>query len=229
MSIDKSDVKIGAAHEIGCRLDDVLDGATKDMYRLEGAQTALQQAVKSIENFMKVVDKDLDDDKTDLETAKTIKTYIQKVHKAMTNLLAQSETNKLTQTGKVQAMQKAVEVTKKFKDEELAKAQNLRAAYVRMKEQLEAREKDSTEAAGDVLEEKVARPVGMRPGLSIKERRKLEAAAAKSEEVSEEKEEKTEETLESPEENQVKHKNVEEGISPDDNEDSKPKVKRQKK
>jgi hypothetical protein len=119
-------------------------------------------------------------------------------------------------------------VTKKFKDEELAKAQNLRAAYVRMKEQLEAREKDSTEAAGDVLEEKVARPVGMRPGLSIKERRKLEAAAPKSEEVSEE---KTEETLESPEENQVKHENVdiEERISPDDNEDSKPKVKRQKK
>lgn len=233
MSIDKTDIKVGAAHEIGCRLDDVLDGATKDMYRLEGAASAFQQATKSIESLMKIVDKDLDGDKIELETIKIIKTYVQRAHNAMINLASQAETNKLTQSGKVQAMQKAIEITKKFKDEEINKAQNLRTAYVRMKEQLEAREKNSTDSAGDVTDEKLPRPTGMRPGLSIKERRKLEAAAAvqPEEEISDEVvEDEIPEIVKATQENS---ENIEvKQEVPDSNEEeetAKSKVKRQKK
>lgn len=231
MSIDKTDIKVGAAHEIGCRLDDVLDGATKDMYRLEGAASAFQQATKSIESLMKIVDKDLDGDKIDLETIKIIKSYVQRAHNAMTNLASQAETNKLTQSGKVQAMQKAIEITKKFKDEELNKAQNLRTAYVRMKEQLEAREKNSTDSTGTVIDdEKLPRPTGMRPGLSIKERRKLDAATMQSEEeISDEVvEEEIPELIEATQENS---ENIEaEQEVPNSNEETaKSKVKRQKK
>lgn len=231
MSIDKTDIKVGAAHEIGCRLDDVLDGATKDMYRLEGAASAFQQATKSIESLMKIVDKDLDGDKIDLETIKVIKSYVQRAHNVMINLSSQAETNKLTQSGKVQAMQKAIEITKKFKDEELNKAQNLRIAYVRMKEQLEAREKNSIDSAEDITDEKIPRPTGMRPGLSIKERRKLAAAATMQpeEEISDEiVEGEILEIVETTQENSENTK-VQQEV-PDSNEETvKPKVKRQKK
>ena len=76
---------------------------------------------------------------------------------------------KIVQTGKIQAMQTAVTVTKKFKDDEETKASTLRAA------RLAASEREKSNAYVDEPQDRFSRPVGVRPGMSIKERRLMEA------------------------------------------------------
>ncbi len=162
MSIEKSEVKVAAAHEIGCRLDDALEATTKDLYRLEGAVTALKQAVQIVESIGKVVDKDMDDGRFGLEEATHIKQYLHRATLMVTNLQTNAESNRVAQTGKIQAMETAVKIAKNFKDAEDAKAQTLRTALAQAR-------------ANGTSEER--RPVGGHPGLTIKEQRLAEAAA----------------------------------------------------
>jgi hypothetical protein len=169
MSIEKAQVKVGTAHEIGCRLDDALEAATKDLYRLEGAAQAFRQAAQSVEGLAKHVDREMDEGKFDLETAKLIKKYVERAHQMMTNLTMQADNNRMAQTGKVSGAEAAVQLVKKFRDDEERKAEALRVA-------LAAR---AAEAEAPVADEG-PRPVGLRPGASIKERRLAEELAAQA-------------------------------------------------
>lgn len=163
MNLDKSDVKVGTANEIGCRLDDMLEANTRELHRFEGAVTALRTGASAIENLEKAVDRELDEGKIpDLETAVLIKKWTGRMHQALTNLAMQADNNRVMQTGKISAMQGAVEVTRKFREEEMNRAATLRTAL----EQNKARASDH-----------VVAEVGDRPGLSIKERRLAEAAS----------------------------------------------------
>ena len=162
MSIEKSEIKVAAAHEIGCRLDDALEATTKDLYRLEGAVTALKQAVQIVESMGKVVDKDMDDGRFGLEEATHIKQYLHRATLMVTNLQTNAESNRVAQTGKIQAMETAVKIAKNFKDSEDSKAQTLRTALAQAR-------------ANGTSEER--RSVGAHPGLTIKEQRLAEAAA----------------------------------------------------
>lgn len=173
MSIEKSEVKVGTAHELGCRLDDALESLTKDLYRLEGSLTALKHAAQSADVIYKTIDRDIDEGKIELEEASRAKKYIEKYVGVLNSSASQSENNRVVQMGKMQAMQIAVQIAKKFKDDEENKLNVLKTAYSNLKAQ-------------DVSDVKETRPAGVRPGLSIKERR-LAAELQKKEEESDQK------------------------------------------
>lgn len=175
MSLLKVEAKIGAVNELGCRLDDSLEAATKDLYRAEGASAALKQIVVSIENILKSVDKDLEGSDFDLQQVSAIKKYVDKVRQVAVTQSNNAESNRAAQTGKVQGFQQAVQVAKKFKDEEMSKIQLLQSAI--SQGTIVKTEQGLVQAAEG------PRPPGVRPGMSIKERRLAEAAAAPSKET----------------------------------------------
>lgn len=158
MNLDKSDVKVGAANEIGCRLDDMLESQTKDLYRHEGMVTAFRAGALAVENLEKLIDAEMDEGKVELETAVLLKRWVARARHVLTNLSQQADNNRIMQTGKISAMESAVAATKKFKEEEMARAATLRVAL------------QAKQAAGDHV---VADEIG-RPGMTIKEQRLAE-------------------------------------------------------
>lgn len=169
MNINKAEVKIFTAHELGCRLDDLLEANTKDMYRLEGGVVALKQATTSIEGLLAVVDKEMDAEKFSLEQAKEIKRYIQRAAQILTNLTLNTDNNRIAYGGRMQALELAVNVAKKYQDEESKKIAALQTAV----------EQNRVVKDGDshtVVDGEGQRPVGVRPKMTIKEQRQAEAA-----------------------------------------------------
>jgi hypothetical protein len=170
MNLDKSELKIGVAHELGCRLDDNLEATQKETTRFEGANQALQQVSKAIEGLLPHVDKDIEEGKFGLEAAADIKRYILRAAQVATNLSKVAENNRLIYSGRIQAMEMSVKIVKKFQEDEATKVANFKKAV----------------SEGAIVEEVSGltpamggpRPVtGIRPGMSIKEQRLAEAAA----------------------------------------------------
>lgn len=169
MSLLKSEAKLSAVNELGCRLDDVLEKATQDLYRAEGALAALKQASTSMENLLKILDKELNEKEVDLESCSTIKSYVNRAYITVNNLVSAADNNRQAQAGKIQGFEQAVAVAKKFKDEELNKLQSMQRA-------IEENMKRETET--DV---EIRRTPGTRPGPPIKMRRLAEDAQASQE------------------------------------------------
>jgi hypothetical protein len=174
MNLDKSELKIGVAHELGCRLDDTLEAAQKDVLRFEGAIQAFLQASQAVEGLLSHVDKDIDEGKLDLQVAAEIKKYLVRASQVSAVLAKQAENNRLVHSGRVLAMEMSVKIVKKFQEDEATKVANFKKAL----------------SEGTIVEETSGftptaggpRPVpGIRPGMSIKERRLAEEAAAAAE------------------------------------------------
>ena len=170
MNVNKAEIKIFTAHELGCRLDDLLESNTKDMYRLEGGVVALRRALEDINGLLAVVDKEMDAEKFDLEQAKEIKRYIQRAAQVITNLTLNTDNNRIAYGGRMQALGLAVEVAKKYQDEESKKVASLQAAMEQNRVVKDGDSHEMTDSDG-------GRPVGVRPGLSLKEQRLAEEAA----------------------------------------------------
>lgn len=128
MSILKSEVKIGTVHELGCRLDDSLDAASKDMYRGEGASEALHQALAAFEKLAKNVDEEMKEGAADMDSARFVKRYIGNMLGVLTTMAKAADGVKMSNVGRVQAFKQAVQIAKQMKDDELAKLQLLQAA-----------------------------------------------------------------------------------------------------
>jgi len=174
MNLDKSELKIGVAHELGCRLDDTLESVQKDVLRFEGATQAFLQAAQAVEALLTHVDKDIAEGKFGLEVAGDIKKYLVRASQVSANLAKQAENNRLIHSGRVQAMEMSVKIVKKFQEDEATKVANFKKAL----------------SEGAIVEEASGlgpalggpRPVpGIRPGMSIKERRLAEEAASAAE------------------------------------------------
>lgn len=162
----KSEVKIGAVHEIGCRLDDNLESITKDLYRAEGASSVWSQVMSLLDSINKNVDKEIDDGKIDLQVATEIRRYLNQLINTAITSNKQAEQNKAATSGKVQALQLAIQITKKYKDEEMAKLQVLQVAI----------EKGFVKQAedGSTVRIEGPRPEGAHPGMSMKQKRLAE-------------------------------------------------------
>lgn len=170
MNVNKAEIKIFTAHELGCRLDDLLESNTKDMYRLEGGVVALRQAVTALEGLLVVVDKEMDADKFDLEQAKEIKRYVQRSIQAVTNMVLNTDNNRIAYGGRIAALTSAVEIAKKYQAEESKKVASLQEAVAQNRV---IKDGDSHE----MTDSDSGRPVAVRPGLSLKEQRLAEEAA----------------------------------------------------
>jgi hypothetical protein len=103
------------------------------------------------------VDKEVDEDKLDLEQAKLVKLWLSRAVQATHNLFLNAQNQVLVTQGKVNGLTSVVALTKKYKDEEEMK---VRVAVA----QVESHKRE---------------PEG-RPGPTIKEQRLAEAAPTKA-------------------------------------------------
>lgn len=170
MSLLKSEAKLSAVNELGNRLDDALDGATKELHKEEGAVTALKNASGSLDNLLKVISKELDDKLVDLETQVLVKKYFDRARSILSAMAAAAENSRQAQVGKIAAFQHSVTIAKKYKDEEMKKLSVMKAAIERS---LESQSEDSAS------EPEGPRPVGVRPPPPIKMQRLVADAVDK--------------------------------------------------
>jgi hypothetical protein len=129
----KSEIKMGTAHELGCRIEDTLEATKKLVHQYAGAATALQQAAKAIEALTSHIDKDVDAQTYDLETAAHIKKYIGRAAQIAQNLAIQSDNLRQLNSGKTEGLDLAIQLTKKLYEEERRKPEPV--ALVSIKEQ----------------------------------------------------------------------------------------------
>jgi hypothetical protein len=162
MTIEKSELKIGAAHEIGCRLDDFLEEAVRDLHRLEGSISMIKRVSVVVEELFKSIDVEAGQERLRVDEAILLKKHFSRLKGVIDTMSSQAEGNRMAQTGKVAAVTSAVEITKKYKDVEEAK---LRPVY---------------EVAG-AQEKTVEEEKSRRPEPVIKTRRLAEGLKKKSE------------------------------------------------
>lgn len=168
--MEPHEIRAGFAHELGCKLDDMLEAAKLEVARGEGSRTALQMAAKKVSELALAVNKDLDEGKLDnlegsLAIAGVIKDYLTRAVTALESGVVAAESHRLQVQGRVQAFEMIVGNVKKIHDLEQGQA-NLR------------------KVVGDTAPvEGQARTTGIAPGLPLRERRRLEEEAAKAAET----------------------------------------------
>lgn len=188
MSLLKSEAKLYAINELGSRLDDALENATKSLYREEGAADTLRQALTSFDQLLKVFDRELVEKNLDVDSTRTLKEYFVRCRSFIVNLVNSAETNRQAAAGKISAFQQSVNIAKKFKDEEVNKLQMMKEAITaNMAEAAASETKDSSN------EEPAGRRPGQRPQASIKIQRLAEEMKNSLSENKEELEENQEE------------------------------------
>lgn len=162
MSVLKSELKMLVTHEVGVRVDDSLEVAKKDLAMLEGRQTGFADGAKAVETLLTHVDKDVTEEKLDVDTATKVKLYVTRAVHALNNLAQQVSNQRIAQTGKVQGLEQTVALLKNMVDAERAKTEALQTA-------------EATAAPTNPRE----RAEGARPAASIKELRLAEEVAEK--------------------------------------------------
>jgi hypothetical protein len=121
-SAEKSEIKAAAAHDIGVRVDDLLEEAQREAYRASGAQAALLDAAKMIQKLHEHVDKDVSDGAYDLVAAKWAKVYVTRAMAAVESMSQRANNIQLAAQGRVQGLQEVVRSVKSFHDLEVARA-----------------------------------------------------------------------------------------------------------
>jgi len=161
MGIEKAELRRETAGEIGNALEDVLEQGRVSQARKAGEADAWATAAKSLEGLLGLVSKEVDEGKLDLEEAKLAKTWLLRAVNGAKEAAAAKLGEAHAARGKVEALEVAVTVTKRVFDRETAKARA--AAEV-------AAQDDGANGRGR------ARPVGVHPGVTIKNRRQAEDA-----------------------------------------------------
>lgn len=179
MSSFKAMLRASALHDIGEKFDDLLENAQAEVYKLEGARQALQQAKAKLELHMSNVDKDVEEGKIhSLEVAKHQKQRIIECMGILDALAKSATIGGYSARGKVEAFQSAVKATKAEHDR-----QKTRASELQKVEEMENKTADDMIAAATATkEEKGRRVIGQHPGPSLKQQRTQatkEAAAPK--------------------------------------------------
>jgi hypothetical protein len=166
MSLEKTEARAAGIHEVGMRMDDLLESAQQEVHRCEGAALGLLQASKPIQELAGHVEDDIKAGKLDgletLQVAEVIKRYIARSAQIIENLSHKARNQQLAAMGQVQGMQTAVAITKKMFDAEQAKG----AAIAAVEATPEGQDTDLRH-----------RPEGVRPPMSIKAQRLAEEAA----------------------------------------------------
>lgn len=169
MSLDKSEIRIGVAREIGCALDDALEAAQGEIKFFEGGASALVQAGKQIQALAKIVDEDLEKETgeiPDLAAATLVKKFITRAVAVVESGARTAENHRLVSEGKTRALQAAVGGIKKRIDVEQIRVDATRLEAARV-------------LAGEAADgPKADRAVGAHPGGGIKAQRLAEELAA---------------------------------------------------
>ncbi len=158
MAIEKSEIKMAVAHELGCGFDDALEKAQQDIHRWEGAKTAFKEAAAGVEALCAHIQRDLKEEKFDATAANAARNYVRRAAAICENLRLKAEVHEQRAHGRVEALETSVKLTKKLYDAEEAKLQAL-------KEHQEGAddEEKSDETPTNGRQRPPSRPVGARP------------------------------------------------------------------
>jgi hypothetical protein len=174
MSIDKSEIRIGLANEIGNTLDDALEAAEKEISFFEGGNNALQQVGERVQALAKDVDKDLDEGLIkELEVAALVKRYITRAVGIIGTGARSAENKRLQAEGKTIAFRSSVKAVKKVIDAEQAQLRTIIAHAKQIKELAD-------KANADDVDVDLRRGPGDHPGSSIKTQRLAEELAERA-------------------------------------------------
>jgi hypothetical protein len=129
MNVEKALIKVSAVHDVGVRLDDALDIARADVLRTEGAAHALERASDAMAPLLKLVDKDLDEQKiADIATATAIKKWLERSATLLKDLRQQYQQGRVQAQGRAAGFEGAVAIAKKFVDDERKKIEGFQRA-----------------------------------------------------------------------------------------------------
>jgi len=123
MGVDKSEVKMAVAHELGAGFDDALESAQHDIYRWDGAKTSLRSAAQAVEGLIAHAKRDMDAEILDEEQFVLVRKWLQRSAEVVRNMRIQADVKEQRAHGRVEALQTSVKITKKLYDDEQAKRQ----------------------------------------------------------------------------------------------------------
>jgi hypothetical protein len=129
----KSEIRAGAIHDLGSKLDDVLERARVALAQADGKNAAAQLIQQRLVTLTTNVDKDVDEGRYDLTTATLIKQYMSRAQTVAELTAAEAAAERHRATGAVAAMTTAVEITKKAFDTESALAKTMQVDEISSK------------------------------------------------------------------------------------------------
>lgn len=125
MGIEKAEFKALVISEVETEFEEVLVAEEARQHRQEGAAGAFAAASKACLDIQGHVERDIDEGKLDLEVAKHVKLYVSRCAQACEGLMRQAENNVYIASGRVAATARNVDLLKKRRDIEVAKAQRI--------------------------------------------------------------------------------------------------------
>jgi hypothetical protein len=118
MSVEKQDGKIAAIFTLGSFIEDSLEKYKKELLGLEGTRQALFVLVKKFEEYIMMVDKELETKVITMSEASVAKRHVITCIGIVRSLAVLSDTQLHQTEGKISAADKFVTDLKKFFDEE---------------------------------------------------------------------------------------------------------------
>ena len=179
----KSEIKKLTYAEVGAKLDDMRESCERDVYRYEGAITALKEATGRTADLCAHVDKDFDagqikDDLPANDVRALIKRWLMRASGVCENLKDGAVTRQLQSTGKVASLEQSVAFVKNLFDTEDKKVKALAALQAGAIPTLQsAPTQDDTNVVPIDRPRKRARLEGTHPGDSLAAQRKAERQA----------------------------------------------------
>ena len=126
MNIEKTELKILIATDIGASLEDRLEGEVKATHELSGASMALRQAAKKVPNDLVArveSDENIKDGMEEHLIRKVVKEYLARVGDYLMHLSDVEQQKAITQGGRVDGIRTAMDIVKKMRDTEVSRAQ----------------------------------------------------------------------------------------------------------
>ena len=153
MAIDKSELKMAVAHELGAGFDDALERAAADTNKWVGAKTALGDAATAIEKLLAHISQDVKDEDMTIEQSTAAQKYVRRAAEICRNLKLKAEIHEQRAHGRVEALGTVIKVTKNLFEKEKSKVEALKAHA----------ETEDEEPDAEVSRRPTGRPTGARP------------------------------------------------------------------
>ncbi len=175
-TIQTAKVKILTAEAIGADLEDLREAAQRREYNAEGGKDALVQSEKPLRSLLEHLKKDFDESLVPkgLDDPDKLQAYVRKwigrALQIMSDLAVIQSNNRIAAAGAVSAYSKAMGVPEKMRDIERNKMQAV----------LDAMAQEANGAADEDLDLRPqARPVGVKPGPTLRNRRAKKKKASR--------------------------------------------------
>ena len=178
MNPKKSEIKQIILRDLGTKFDDQKVALENSVQQIIGAKTALMKAVKNIQGLGKVADKECDDGKIpDLKTLELVKLYVTRAMDSLTLTAQGLGQSEIRANGRLEQAEAQIKYLEKLF---LAEEKRLEAFQAALANGEVLEDGDNfvlaeSPAAPDNITP--IRPDGVRPGSSIAQQRKAEAAA----------------------------------------------------